>query len=229
MASTRALRCLRSCCNCKIYAWTDGGVCPQSCAGNGNGQALSGGGEAISIVNKFLCLRVEVVANERIQILDALWVKIEERGHVSAPTTGNSYQYSRKPNIGTVSLIPNLKRRTILRPTLPFIIHPRCRNITMPQPLLHLGDVGIVGQGVGGRRGPHGMHTDARDGVNQADLTGIMPHNVLVDGYGMQGFGEGLRAVVLDGSEERAFQVLAVPASLRYAVINRCAKTASGR
>jgi hypothetical protein len=44
----------------------------------------------------------------------------------------------------------------------------------MPQPFLHLGNVRIVGQGVGGRCRPHGMHTDARDGVNQADLTGII-------------------------------------------------------
>ena len=118
-----------------------------------------------------------------------------------------------------MSFVPYLQGRTILRPALPLVIHPRGRNIRMPQPFLHLGDVGIVGQGVRGSRCPHGMHTDARDGVDQADLAGIMPHNVLIDGDGMQGFGEGLRAVVLDGSKQGAFQVLAVPCLLEVGLI----------
>ena len=39
------------------------------------------------------------------------------------------------------------------------IIHPRRRNITVPQPLLHLDDVGLVGQGVGGSGGAQGVDT----------------------------------------------------------------------
>jgi hypothetical protein len=39
-------------------------------------------------------------------------------------------------------LIPHLKRRTILRPCLPPVVEPGGGNIGMPEPLLHLGDVG---------------------------------------------------------------------------------------
>ena len=39
------------------------------------------------------------------------------------------------------SLVLHLKRWTLLRPTLPAIVEPGRRNIGMPQPLLHLGDV----------------------------------------------------------------------------------------
>ena len=40
--------------------------------------------------------------------------------------------------------ILHLERRALLRPTLSTIIEPCRRNIGMPEPLLHLGDVGIV-------------------------------------------------------------------------------------
>jgi hypothetical protein len=43
------------------------------------------------------------------------------------------------------SSIPHLKGRAILGPGLALIIYPGRRNITMPQPLLHLGNVGVVG------------------------------------------------------------------------------------
>jgi hypothetical protein len=41
-------------------------------------------------------------------------------------------------------LVFHLKRRTLLRPTLPAIIEPCRRNVGMPQPLLDLGDVRVV-------------------------------------------------------------------------------------
>ena len=59
----------------------------------------------------------------------------------------------------------------------------------------------LLRQGVGGGGRPHRMHADARDDVDQAERAGIAPHDVLIDGDGMQGFGEGPGAVVLDGPE----------------------------
>ena len=41
-------------------------------------------------------------------------------------------------------LVLHLKRRTLLRPALPAIVEPGRRNVGMPEPLLHLGDVGVV-------------------------------------------------------------------------------------
>jgi hypothetical protein len=43
-------------------------------------------------------------------------------------------------------LIFHLKRRTLLGSALPAIIEPRRGNVGMPQPLLHFGNVGVVGQ-----------------------------------------------------------------------------------
>jgi hypothetical protein len=36
---------------------------------------------------------------------------------------------------------------------LPMIINPRRRDVRMPEPLLHLGNIGLVIQRIGGRRG----------------------------------------------------------------------------
>ncbi len=94
---------------------------------------------------------------------------------------------------------------------MPFIIHPRRRNITMPQPFLHLGNVGLIGERVGGGCRPHGMHTDARHYVNQADVTSIPSDDVLIDRDGMQGLVERFGPVILDWPEEGAFEVLRVP------------------
>src|SRR5262252_1557375 len=60
-----------------------------------------------------------------------------------------------------IRLIPNFKRRAILRPALPLIIHPRRRNITGPRsrdrPLYALR---------GGRRGAGASSTDAKMAAN---------------------------------------------------------------
>ena len=42
------------------------------------------------------------------------------------------------------NLLLHLKRRTLLRPTLPAIIEPRGGYVGIPEPLLHLGNVRIV-------------------------------------------------------------------------------------
>ena len=47
------------------------------------------------------------------------------------------------------SSILHFEYRTLLRPALPAIIRPRGRNVGMPQPLLHLGNVCVVRQSIG--------------------------------------------------------------------------------
>ena len=54
--------------------------------------------------------------------------------------------------------ISHLKCRAILWPGFPAIIEAGCGNIGMPQPLLHLSDISLVIQGIGGGRGPQGVH-----------------------------------------------------------------------
>jgi len=51
-------------------------------------------------------------------------------------------------------LIPHLKRRAVLRPGLPPIVEPGGGDVGVPEPLLHLGDVGLMVERIGGRRGP---------------------------------------------------------------------------
>jgi hypothetical protein len=53
-----------------------------------------------------------------------------------------------------VSLVPHLKRRAVLRSRFPPVIEPGGGNIRMPEPLLHLGDVGLMVECVGRGRGP---------------------------------------------------------------------------
>jgi hypothetical protein len=51
------------------------------------------------------------------------------------------------------ALIPHPERRTILRPRFAPVIEPRCRDIRVAKPLLDLGDVGLMREGIGRRRG----------------------------------------------------------------------------
>ena len=71
----------------------------------------------------------------------------------------------------------------------------------MPQPFLHLGDVGIVIEGVGGRRGAERMRADL-----EAQSERVPPHE-LVDSVGGDGIVEVAGAVVADRPEEGAFGV----------------------
>jgi hypothetical protein len=45
----------------------------------------------------------------------------------------------------------------------------------MPQPLLHLGDVGAMFQSIGGSRRPQGMHAKTQGRPGKADQRGIEP------------------------------------------------------
>jgi hypothetical protein len=81
----------------------------------------------------------------------------------------------------------------------------------MSQPFLHLGDVGLMGEGVGSGGCPQGVYTKVWDNCKQANLAGIAPHNILIDRDRMQGFGECLGPVVLDGPEQRPVPVALVP------------------
>ncbi len=59
-------------------------------------------------------------------------------------------------------LIRYPERRTILRLGLPAIVNPRRRDIRMPQPLLHLGDVGLVIERIGRRRRAQRVRPDLK-------------------------------------------------------------------
>ena len=50
------------------------------------------------------------------------------------------------------ALIAHFERRRVFRPGLAVIINPRRRNIRMPQPFLHIGDIGLMVERIGRRR-----------------------------------------------------------------------------
>jgi hypothetical protein len=68
----------------------------------------------------------------------------------------------------------------------------------MPQPLLHLGDVGAMLQGIGGGRRPHGMHakTRRRPGTNHV----IIPFTILGSEVALRLDVSAQRVVIADGA-----------------------------
>ena len=67
--------------------------------------------------------------------------------------------------VGTIShgprefgwLVRNLKRRTVFRPGLAVIVNPGGGDIGVAEPLLDLGDVGLMVERIGGGRRPQRM------------------------------------------------------------------------
>jgi hypothetical protein len=55
--------------------------------------------------------------------------------------------------------IPHSKRRTILWPRFASVVKPRSGDVGMAEPFLDLGDVGLVREGIRGRRSAQGVHT----------------------------------------------------------------------
>jgi hypothetical protein len=88
--------------------------------------------------------------------------------------------------LGITIVILHLERWTIFRPALVFVIHPRRGDIHVPQPELDLGNVRLVIQGIGGGGSAQGMHGHARDRIDEPYLTGIVLHDVAVDGCRIQ-------------------------------------------
>ena len=58
------------------------------------------------------------------------------------------------------SLVSNLERRTVLRPGLAVIVNARSGDVGVTQPLLHLGDVGLVVKRVGRSSRPQRVRPD---------------------------------------------------------------------
>jgi hypothetical protein len=54
---------------------------------------------------------------------------------------------------GASQLISHPKCRAVLGAHFPAIVEPRSRDVGVAEPLLDFGDVGLMGEGVGCRRG----------------------------------------------------------------------------
>jgi hypothetical protein len=88
-------------------------------------------------------------------LLPKLQLHTPERSHVQARTSITIWMPKHLQAFlvtSTAILIGHFKRWAVLWLAFPAIIEPRGRNIRMPEPLLNLGDVGVVIEGVRGRR-----------------------------------------------------------------------------
>ena len=77
-------------------------------------------------------------------------------------------------------IVRHFERRTVLRPGLAVIVDPRRANVGVAEPLLHLSDVGLVIERIGGGRRPQRVGADF-----EAELRSISA-NELLDHVGIE-------------------------------------------
>ena len=115
--------------------------------------------------------------------------------------------------------IRHLECRAVLGPRAAVIIDPRRRDVRMSQPLLHLGDVSLMIERIGGSSRTERVRADL-----EAELRRIRAHQ-LIDPIGRDRAFELAGAVIPDRAEQRAVVVGAVPGN-RKIVVNEgaCAR-----
>ena len=80
----------------------------------------------------------------------------------------------------------------------------------MPQPLLDLGDIGVVRQGIGGGRRSQRVHAEAVNVGIDAHLLTVAPHDFLVHRGGVERFVQRPGGVVFTG-RNRGRSILTMP------------------
>jgi hypothetical protein len=105
--------------------------------------------------------------------------------------------------------IGHLKRRAVLRARAAVIVDARRGNIRVPEPFLHLGDVGLVVEGVGRGRRAQRMGADL-----ETEQRRIGAHQ-LVDAVRRDRPFERAGGVVLDRPKQRTVFIGPCPATSR--------------
>ena len=93
---------------------------------------------------------------------------------------------------------------------VPFVVQPGGSHVGVPQPFLHLGDVGAVQQGVGRRRSPQRMHTKAAHSSIDPDLLAVAPHHILVDRSRVQRLVQCPGSVIPDRAKQWSRQIVSM-------------------
>lgn len=110
----------------------------------------------------------------------------------------------------------DLEGRAVLGAHASTVVDPGGRNVGVPQPLLHFGDVRLVVERVGGRRGPQGMGAEPFD--VDACLRCVALHDP-ADPIGRQCEASFQAATVIaHGLEQRGLLVLPVASSLQVLI-----------
>ena len=115
----------------------------------------------------------------------------------------------------TAISVGHLERRAVLGPRPPVIVDARRGDVRVTEPLLHLGDVGLVIERVG-----RGGRTQRMSADLEPKRGGIGPHQ-LVDAVRRDGAFGLSGAVVADGAEQRAVLVSAVSGGIEVLVDER--------
>src|SRR5271165_2283039 len=105
---------------------------------------------------------------------------------------------------GRTMSVGNLESRAVLRPRAAVIIDARGGDVGVAKPFLHLGDVGLVIERVGGGGRAQRMRADL-----EAELRRIAPHQA-IDAVGGDRALQPSGAVVADRPEQRAVVIEAV-------------------
>ena len=112
-------------------------------------------------------------------------------------------------------LIPDPKRRAVLRPRLAPVVEARGGDVGVAKPFLHLGDVSLVRERIRGRRGAQRVHAQPVYLGADAGLKAVFSHDVAVDGAGIERPVEIARAVIVDRTEDGTGASAPWPASAR--------------
>ena len=109
-------------------------------------------------------------------------IPISARSWSRRPRSGArsfAQEISNPPEPDALDSVPQTIFSRTHRPFLPSIIDSRRRNIRVPEPLLHLGNVGAVVEGVSRRGRAHHVrpHVLAPD----PELVELLPHDIVVD------------------------------------------------
>ena len=95
-----------------------------------------------------------------------------------------------------------MERRAVLGLALAPVVEAGSGDIGVPQPLLDLGNVCFMGEGVCRRRRPQRMHTQPDHFKVDSGLAPVFPDDVAVDGTRFQMLVQRPCAVVFHGTEE---------------------------
>lgn len=125
-------------------------------------------------------------------------------------------------------LVVHPKRGAFLRSGAATIVEARCRNICVAQPLLHLGNVGLMCERVGRRRRAQRVHADPVHLLCQPDLIAIVAHDLSLHRSGLEWLPELAAAAVAFRAEQWAFQVRCVSGLLQISFPSRCASGCAG-
>jgi len=113
-------------------------------------------------------------------------------------------------DLSSLSLVFYAKGRAVFRPTFAPIVEARRRYIGMPEPLLDLGDIGIVRQSIGSCRCAERVHAQPDDFGTNARFSAVFAHYVAVHRAGIERPVETAGAVVFDRPEQSAFEIAAM-------------------